>query len=156
MPAESNPALALLRDIHAAPAIPAWPPAPGWWIVALLVLGLLVWAVYRLIQVIRRRRLRSWVLTRLDSVFGAAADNPRLVLARLNHLLKQVALFRSGRRQVAGLHGEEWLEFLHSGGPAQAPEAPQILATGAWQPEPQGIDLTGLRRWAEVWIKANV
>jgi len=156
MPAESNPALALLRDIHDAPAIPAWPPAPGWWILALLILALLVWVAYRLIQVARRRRLRARVLARLDSAFSTAAKNPRLGIANLNHLLKQVALFRFGRRRVAGLHGMDWLEFLQSGGPADALDVPRVLATGAWQPEPQGIDLTGLRRWAESWIKANV
>ncbi|MEP6880575.1 MAG: DUF4381 domain-containing protein, partial [Dokdonella sp.] len=33
-----------LRDIH-LPADPSWwPPAPGWWILAAILLGVTIWA----------------------------------------------------------------------------------------------------------------
>jgi len=156
MPAESNPALALLKDIHTAPPISAWPPAPGWWLLAILLLGLMAWAGYHLIRTVRRRRLRLRVLVQLESACSTTADNPRLGLARLNHLLKQVALFRFGRRRVAGLHGVQWLEFLQSSGSSNNSAVPRVLSNGAWQPKPQGIDITGLKSWAEDWIKAHV
>lgn len=39
----NNPALEQLRDIHLPQAVHWWPPAPGWWIVAALVLALTIW-----------------------------------------------------------------------------------------------------------------
>ena len=53
--------LSQLRDIHAAPAVPWWPPAPGWWLLALLLLvllaclGRLLFARYRVRQ--RRKQM---------------------------------------------------------------------------------------------------
>ena len=57
--------LSQLRDIHTAAPVPWWPPAPGWWILGLLLLVLLVWlgrrilARYRVYQ--RRRQMLGWV-----------------------------------------------------------------------------------------------
>ena len=34
---EENP-LINLKDIHLPPAVAIWPPAPGWWIVAVVLL----------------------------------------------------------------------------------------------------------------------
>ena len=39
----NNPALEQLRDIHLPQAVHWWPPAPGWWIVAALLLALTIW-----------------------------------------------------------------------------------------------------------------
>ena len=39
----NNPALEQLRDIHLPQAVHWWPPAPGWWIVAALILALTIW-----------------------------------------------------------------------------------------------------------------
>ena len=37
---EENP-LVNLKDIHLPPPVPFWPPAPGWWILALLLISTL-------------------------------------------------------------------------------------------------------------------
>ena len=49
--------LSQLRDIHAAAPVSWWPPAPGWWVLALLVLVLLVWAGRRMLARFRVYRL---------------------------------------------------------------------------------------------------
>jgi len=42
----NNPILEQLRDIHLPQAVHWWPPAPGWWILALVSLALITW-LYR-------------------------------------------------------------------------------------------------------------
>ncbi|PCJ36311.1 MAG: hypothetical protein COA75_07800 [Cellvibrionales bacterium] len=44
-----------LRDIHLPEAVPWWPPAPGWWIVAALLLALTIW-LSRYLQARYRRQ----------------------------------------------------------------------------------------------------
>ncbi|NNM51668.1 MAG: DUF4381 family protein, partial [Pseudomonadales bacterium] len=39
---------------HRPPAAGIWPPAPGWWILSLLILALLSWFIYRRRQPYRR------------------------------------------------------------------------------------------------------
>ena len=51
----NNPALEQLRDIHLPQAVHWWPPAPGWWLVAALVLALTVW-LSRYLQARYRRQ----------------------------------------------------------------------------------------------------
>ena len=77
MQSDPNPALAALRDIHGAPEIPIWPPAPGWWVLAALLMVLLVWAGLKLIAYLRRMALRRRVLRQLESceeTYGVNGD----------------------------------------------------------------------------------
>ena len=46
-----------LRDIHSAAPLEWWPPAPGWWVLALLTVLLAVWGVRYL-----RAQYRVWRL----------------------------------------------------------------------------------------------
>ena len=110
-----DPAQALpLRDILLPTRVGWWPPAPGWWLVAifaLVTLALLVW-LWR-----RHRRRQSLLkpasqnLQQIERRFARHGDNRQLV-AELSALLRQVALHRYPRREVAGLIGEPWLEWL--------------------------------------------
>ncbi len=51
----NNPALEQLRDIHLPQSVHWWPPAPGWWIVAALLLALGIW-LSRYLQARYRRQ----------------------------------------------------------------------------------------------------
>jgi hypothetical protein len=110
-----NGIAAQLRDIHGLDAIPAWPPAPGWWLLGLLVL-LLLWLLLRLIIGMRRHPLGTWhreayqELLRLrrqaDSYSGTE------LARRFSELLRRIAMARGGREHVAALSGEAWLDWL--------------------------------------------
>ena len=110
--------LAQLRDIHLPDAVHMWPPAPGWW----FAFGLMVLAVTVIFLRVRanRRSLRRAALRELDSVENSyRITSDAAVLARsLSALLRRTALARFGRARVAGLHGQEWIEFLAATTPA--------------------------------------
>ena len=113
--------LEALRDIHLPEAIAWWPPAPGWWGVAalLLALGLLVgWLLRR--RRVRTSRLALRELARIEAEFSAGADRTRLA-GELSALLRRVALARLERTRVAALHGEAWVACLCEASPRLSP-----------------------------------
>ncbi len=146
-----------LKDIH-TPGLPEfWPPAPGWWVVALLSIALLIWAVFALRRFLQLRHQRQQVLallTQLEENFdpNQAAHH----LGELSILLRRVALTRFPRQQVAALTGSEWLKFLDkTGGDGQFSNGPgKILATGPYQAH-LDIDIKPLLPLLRRWIKRN-
>ncbi len=148
-----------LRDIH-LPAEPSlWPPAPGWWILAALLLVLLVWAAwvatrrYRLHQ--QRQRILA-MLGELEQDSGADATPERI--AQISILLRRLALMRYPRKRVASLTGNDWLNFLdESGGQGRFSQGPgQVLASGPYQPTlPTDLDTRALGTLLRDWVKKN-
>ena len=105
--------LAQLAPDH-APAPPhAWPPAPGWWVVAVLTLV----AIALLLRWLRdpRRRVRRMALKELQRIRASDADGAAVARA-IQNLLRRYALTVFERRAVAGLTGEAWLQFLSAAG----------------------------------------
>lgn len=104
-----------IRDIHMPEDVPFWPPAPGWWLVALVAVGCaLAAAVYwRRVKAVRREALGQ--LNALQKRHREDDDTAGLAMG-LSTLLRRVALARDSRRQVAGLCGEDWLAYLNGRG----------------------------------------
>jgi len=148
-----------LRDIHAPLAPSLWPPAPGWWLLALLSLAVLIvigiWGVRRW----RHARLRRRVLAELQQLDALPQADQRL--ARLSTLLKQVALARYPRREVAALSGPAWLDFLdRTGGNGRFRDGPgQVLASGPYAPpdSDQGtVQMNELIGLGKAWVRKNL
>ncbi len=149
--------LAQLRDIHGTPAVPWWPPAPGWWIVALLVLSVLVWlglrlvARYRVHQ--RRRQMLAWI-DHLNSTVDPQRD-PQQFLSTLNRIFKVVALRAFPDQQCALMTGHTWTGFLQQNlKTRQADGALEALASGPYEPAPQ-FDPEAVSELARRWIKQH-
>ncbi len=145
-----------LRDIHMPEAPGFWPPAPGWWLLAALVLAALAGLGRRAWLELRRRRRRQRILSELDQLQDAGLQGPALVAA-ISALLKRVALSRYPRAEVAALTGNAWLAFLdRSGGDGRFAEgAGRVLADGAYAPETIGIDEPALLAIARDWLRRN-
>ena len=97
-----------LRDIHLPDGLPWWPLAPGWWLLALLLILLCAgiwWYLRWRRQPLKQASLRE--LTRLRDAFSAGASRPQM-LAEISALLRRVAISRYGRKYAAGLTGEAW------------------------------------------------
>lgn len=103
-----------LRDLHLPEAISWWPLAPGWWVVialAIIGLGLLLraWWRSRARGAARRYALRQ--LKDIESEFETR-KNPVEFGARLSELLRRTMLAYAPRQDVAGLTGDDWLQWL--------------------------------------------
>lgn len=146
--------LAQLRDIHAAPAEPWWPPAPGWWFLAALMAIALVFGLRRVVRGmrarLRRRRLASFVDSIEADIDPAAA--PQAFLSAINRVFKIVAIEAFPGERCARMRGEEWAGFLsgHLPHSARAREL-QVLADGPYRPAEE-FEPAALTALARQWI----
>ena len=158
MTPSTQPALQL-RDIH-LPAEPGfWPPAPGWWILAVLLLVLLAWVAWVAIRRYRLHRQRQHILAMLGELEQGTGDavTPEKI-AQISILLRRLALMRYPRQRVAALTGKDWLSFLdESGGQGRFSSGPgQVLASGPYQPAlPDNLDTHALGTLVRHWVKKN-
>lgn len=156
-PQGSDP-LAELRDIHMPPPVDAWPPAPGWWILAIvgtLAAAAFIWWLWRRWRANRYRREALAELDRLRQQYERDGD-PLAWLQQYETLLKRVALSRYPRAQVAPLTGEAWVRFLdRTGGQHEFSLGPgQVLIDGNYRPDAQ-VDVARLDEIGRTWIKRH-
>jgi hypothetical protein len=149
--------LSQLRDIHGAPPTPWWPPAPGWWVLALLLLGLLFWAGKRLLKVYRNHARRKKMLAWVDHL-NATTDpqrDPQAYLGAINRIFKVVALRAFPGQPCAVMAGKHWSDFL-IGKMAGEPSAAslEVLASGPYDPAPV-FDAAIISELSRKWIKKH-
>lgn len=146
--------LSQLRDIHLPPTQGFWPPAPGWWVLA-LVLVVIVAALAWLAR--RHRRRTLWLrLARaeLATLERTALKEPQW-FTQLNSLLKRVARERYPLERPEAQSGEQWAACLLRHFPGnQMVHKPVVeaLVISAWQAKPAAEPADALdfaRRWLE-------
>ena len=167
---EAQELLDNLADIH-LPADPSlWPPAPGWWLLGLLLLAGIFYGYRKLLKsIVLKRRLRL-ALQEAEKVYGHYQDNKATspnqagleLLSGFNAVLKRVALLHFSQQDIASLSGQGWLNFLDriwqqktaklaskpfTNGPGAA------LGDGSYRPEFTG-DADRLYGLVKAWIKA--
>lgn len=128
--------LAQLRDIHLPEPVSWWPPAPGWWLLAVLSIalctGLAIWVRKYWRRTGYRRRAREELLNLFSK--AQSTGDPGVYLHGANHIVKRAALAGFPRDQVAALSGTAWLTFLKSGGLQLDDAASELLITAPYQP----------------------
>ena len=145
-----------LRDIHPAPDPGWWPPAVGWWLVAVLALMALIvigrWAR----EYWRARRYRQRLLGELERIRQSHGKDPARLAAELSVLLRRVALARYPRAEVAGLTGEGWLAFLERSGGRGFQDGPgRALIEAPYNPQTP-VDDEALCRLVRQWLLGQV
>lgn len=149
-----------LRDIHLPEPVSWWPPAPGWWILAGLLLVVII-AVYLLHKFKQRKLLQKSALAELESIreqFNKDLNAYALVQS-LSVLMRRSCISFYPRANSASLTGEQWLDYLdktssqgefkHSSG--------KILATAPYLPRNHRLDIDAdaLLSLCENWIQAQ-
>ncbi len=146
-----------LRDIHLPRPPSSWPPAPGWWLIALLAiaavvvgarLGFLAWRRGR------PRRAAMRAMAQLRNRFHSG-EAPQVLSAELATLLRRAAMNRHPRAQVAGLTGRDWLEFLDDGEHHFSEGVGRCLLSAPYA-RAEGVDVEALLSVCERWLRRNV
>ena len=148
--------LAALHPLREPLPVGWWPPAPGWWLLAALVLAALFvlgWALFRRYRASAYRRRALAQFSRLVDEYGQSGDSRRL-LTETNALLKSVALVAFARRDVASCSGATWLNFLNSALPEEE-QFPPGFAAANYSKDAQDVDIQRLQRAASAWIKKH-
>ena len=148
--------LAALHPLREPLPIGWWPPAPGWWLLAGLVLAALLVLGWYALRRYRANAYRRRALARLTELAAGAQQqaDPQLLLADINALLKSIALVAYPRREVAASSGPEWLAFLNSS-LRQEEQFPEGFVTGAYHKHCPDIDTGQVLRAASSWIRRH-
>jgi len=160
---EAEDPLSQLRDIHLPEPVTFWPPAPGWWVLLLLVLIGLLFLYRHAIAALTQRRKLAFVLRELDKALesfteSAAFEHKRNqagldYLADVNILLKRVVLVIFPASTAVHLTGADWLAFLDKEGKTTAfsEGAGRILGDGVYRRD-FDADADALHNLAANWV----
>ncbi|MCU1716056.1 DUF4381 domain-containing protein [Pseudomonas sp. 5P_3.1_Bac2] len=158
-----------LEPLIAPASISWWPPAPGWWLLAVLV-PLLIWLGVRLLRRLPAKKASStpspeleplrqaalYELERLTKPYDGSDAGPWL--QQLNGILKRLCRERYPQSQSHTLSSRAWLAFLDSRCPAAGLTRWMILVEGTYRPrctlDDQAID--GLQQAVSTWIRKHV
>lgn len=106
-----------LRDLHLPEAVSWWPLAPGWWLVIAIAVVGIGFLIRAWLRVRARGAARRYALRQLNVIEQQYADDKDAIAfgAHLSELLRRTMLAYAPRLDVAGLSGEEWLQWLDQG-----------------------------------------
>lgn len=145
-----------LKDIH-LPELPTWwPPAPGWWMLGILLI-LLIIGFPRLLRWIKQcsnKKLALREFQRIRKIYDQRRDQKQLV-GELSILLRRTIIGYYGRANIAGLTGEKWIRQLNAL-PQQSlfsEEQQELLINGQYRRDAD-FDVEALLQASENWIKA--
>ena len=155
--------LAQMKDVITPDPVGLWPPAPGWWILAVTVAVLIFLLVYVVQRQRRANRYRKLALQELHTIAQQASKkNDNDFVAAINTLLKKTAFcaYAESRDDLAGLYGRRWRSLLDTVMKKPFPQSLPSDWTDAIYQVPGSIDTPSnkitrkpLVDYAEFWIK---
>ncbi|MGD8809845.1 MAG: DUF4381 domain-containing protein [Gammaproteobacteria bacterium] len=147
-----------LRDIHMPMEVSWWPPAPGWWGLAAVIVCGCAYAGWRYAKGYRRRA----ALRTLERIYTdlQAGEPVADCLPVVSSVVRRFAMVVAARpRAIAGLVGERWLTWLDSqweqsqftSGPGRALARAPYAPPAAFSNE----DALALTRVCIDWVRAQ-
>ncbi|MES2623906.1 MAG: DUF4381 domain-containing protein [Pseudomonadota bacterium] len=160
---EAEDPLAQLADIHLPGEVSFWPPAPGWWMLAgVLLLTIALIGRYYYLQGQTRRRMNS-AMFELDQAYRTWQEKSQTeadrnqagldLLYSFNAILKRVALVYYPQTDVAKLTGTTWLRFLDGADNNTdfSEGVGKVLSDGTYRPV-FSADVDGLYSVVRQWV----
>lgn len=144
--------LNMLAPLRSPEPLSWWPPAPGWWVLALLLLAALVIGARALWRFHRRGaplRAARQALREIES----ASQPPSDTAAALAVLQRRLAIRIAGRKACAGLTGEAWAEFLNRLSPTGQHYFDATLAELSYRSSVDVRDCADALQATQQWLK---
>ena len=161
---DSADPLSQLADIHLPEPIGFWPPAPGWWVLLILLLIVAFVCYSRYLTTWKQKRICNFALRELDKcvaefrrasvVLNDDKDSAKLnFVNEVNAVLRRVALKHFPQDLPASLGGDHWITFLrHHGDASLLDDAlAHTLSQGRFARH-WDVDDDALYRMAHKWI----
>ena len=149
-----------LKDIHLSDGILWWPPAPGWWLLAVVLIGFML-LLPKLLRWLRYKPVRSLSLKELHLIRQNHQQqvDQKQTLQAITTLLRRTVMSKSGRIGHAGVVGDDWLKQLKqmSNKDCFTQAQSKLLKQGRYQPVIEGQsedDIDSLLQSCETWIKS--
>ncbi|UPG90798.1 DUF4381 domain-containing protein [Luteibacter aegosomaticola] len=140
-----------LRDIH-VPHVSWWPLAPGWWLLAGIIVAALIVLAWRWRRRVHRRRYIDRLLTGLrDARTRHAADGDNAAFAASAHeLVRRVARTRDPASVT--LSARAWHEALAAMAPARDVTRLAQLDHVMYQPR-ASLDVDAVANDVDAWVR---
>lgn len=138
-----------LKDIHLPPILPNW---VIWLGCSFLFLILLILAcVWR--NQYKKKLTARFALARLKQLQAERSSDKNIAL-EISQLIRRTALHYFGRNKIAGLSGQDWLNFLNESGKTTrfTEMGGQLLLDAPYQ-QYHSADLTPLFNMTHDWLK---
>ena len=116
MPDNANASLLQqLRDVHLPAEVSWWPPAIGWWLLAILILASLFYLRRKLISIRQRRHYRKIALQELNQQRERWLESPdnSVYLQSVSHILRRSTRHLIGGNALLALSGLDWANAIN-------------------------------------------
>lgn len=142
-----------LRDIQVPEAISSWPPAIGWWILAVLV-PLCLYLTYRLYKRLTRKTALTEAKKYLQELREDKKMTKRQKVVAISGLMRRIAVTLYPRVRVASLTGDKWLNFLDESIPNRGfnSDTGWLLTKGLYGKKDDSYYIAPLINLCETWL----
>jgi len=144
--------IALLEPLREPLPVHWWPPAPGWWLLALLVIiaAVALWRMWR-----ERSRRLAPLRAAADELkhLGENATAPDVVVTGVAMLLRRVAIAVAGDNATAQT-GPQWISYLNGLAAADPPLLSPTLAELPYRPDISEAQASAALADCERWLQA--